>query len=46
MNLWARLLQKFQQLVQRNMQKVKIAGIRITRSNIPPRFVFFITDRE
>ena len=46
MNLWARLLQKFQQLVQRNMQKVKIAGIRITRSNILPRLMFFITDRE
>jgi hypothetical protein len=28
------------------MQKVKIAGIRITGSLIPPRFVFFITDRE
>ncbi|MEY3412878.1 MAG: hypothetical protein RIQ70_1567 [Bacteroidota bacterium] len=46
MNLWVRLLQKFQQLVQRNMQKVKIAGIRIAGSIILPRFMFFITDRE
>ena len=46
MNSWARLLQKIQQLVRRNMQKVKIVGIRITGSIIPPRFMFFITDRE
>jgi len=46
MNSWARLLQKIQQLVRRNMQKVKIAGIRIAGSIILPRFMFFITDRE